>query len=226
MKKRTIVLGKGTLAIQIADWFRRSAAHDLIQVVPVIPEPTWTDSFVAWAEETGVPFVASGRYEDIEGVMAADWRVDLAFSVTYSHILPEWFIDRCSRILNLHNGPLPRYRGVSPINWALKNGERTHGVTIHELTAGIDAGPIVAQLQYSIYPEFDEVVDVYRRALAYGRALFEQTMPLLDRISGLPQDESLATYYSRAHDRLLGERRRFTKRESLDARSEAVVRAR
>lgn len=211
---RTIVLGKGTLAIQVAEWFRTSTEHELVQVVPVIPEPEWTDSLLTWAHGHGVRAVESGRYDDIEGVHDADWGIDLAFSVFYDKIIRPSFISRCGRILNLHNSPLPRYRGVSPINWALKNGERQHGVTIHEVTPGIDDGPIVAQLEYSIYPEIDEVEDAYRRALHYGRVLFEQTMPILDRIEPTPQDESAATYYGAVQNELLGERRNFRRSEA------------
>ena len=143
--KRAIVLGKGALAVQIAQWFLRSEAYSLTGVVPVIPEPTWTDSLVAWARGHDVPYVESGDY----GELAAEDDqpvAELGISVFYDRILTAAFIARFDRLLNLHNGPLPRYRGVSPINWALKNGERSHGVTIHEVTPGIDDGPIVAQL--------------------------------------------------------------------------------
>jgi methionyl-tRNA formyltransferase len=212
--KEVILLGKGSLAIRIADWFVHSPEHSLRLVVPVVPEPQWTESFVAWSERAGVPYVPSGHYADIEGVREDGWRVDLAFSVFYDRILPEWFIAACDRILNIHNSPLPRYRGVSPINWALKNGEQSHGVTIHEITPGIDDGPVVAQVEYSIYPELDEVRDVYERGLAYGWTLFEQTMPILDRVSSRPQDESRATYYRAADNDQLGERRGFTREAS------------
>ena len=98
--------------------------------------------------------------------------------------------------MNLHNGPLPKYRGYSPINWALKNNEREHGVTIHEITPGIDDGPVVSQLKYSIYPEFDEVIDVYKRSIEYGWTLFQQTMPLLDKIEARQQVHSDMSYYT------------------------------
>ena len=142
---RVVVLGKGTLAIRVADWFRRSEAYELRTVVPVVPEPAWTDSLLGWSEAAGVEHVPSGDYRDLASE-EGDWATDLAVSVFYDRILPDWFIRRCGRILNIHNGPLPRYRGVSPINWALKNEERLHGVTIHEITPGIDDGPIVAQI--------------------------------------------------------------------------------
>lgn len=215
--KRVIVLGKGDLAIRVSEWLLDDPAHDLRCVVPVVPEPTWAASLRDWALRHNVPIVASGRYQDVDGAMGDGAVFDLGVSVFYDKIIRQWFIDRCSRILNIHNSPLPRYRGVSPINWALRNGESEHGVTIHELEAGIDTGAVVAQVRYSIYPEFDEVVDVYRRSLEHAWTLFRHTMPLLDRIVAIPQDDALATYYSRDMDSQLGERRSFTRAESTAA---------
>lgn len=216
MQRQAIVMGKGTLAIRIAQWFLDSPNYELIHVVPVMPEPAWTDSLARWADEHGIAYPTSGDYRDIPAASDPYHVFDLVFSVFYNKIIKSDFIARCRRILNLHNGPLPRYRGVSPINWALKNGETKHGVTIHEITPGIDDGPIIAQIDYSIYPAFDEVIDVYRRALEYGWVLFQQTMPLIDRIEPQPQDPTRATYYSAHQNQLLGERRSFTRHESLN----------
>jgi methionyl-tRNA formyltransferase len=217
MPKNVILLGKGTLAIRVAEWFHASPDYELARIVPVIPEPAWTDSLSDWGRAHGIPLVESGHTKDIPNVKDEDWHIDLAFSVFYDRIIKAWFIDKCGRILNLHNGPLPRYRGVSPINWALKNEEAMHGVTIHEITPGIDDGPIVGKIEYSIYPEFDEVGTVYPRALEYGWLLFQQTMPLLDQIQAKPQDEAKALYYDATKNSLLGERRFFTKAQSLAA---------
>jgi methionyl-tRNA formyltransferase len=206
-----VVLGKGTLAIRVADWFLGNDDYELRRIVPVVPEPQWTDSFIEWADEHSVPSAESGNFADCaDGPVA-----DLGISIFYDKILPAEFIDRFGRLLNLHNGPLPRYRGVSPVNWALKNGERSHGVTIHEITPGIDDGPIVAQVEYSIYPAIDEVEDVYARALEFGWTLFEQTLPILHRIKACEQDHSQATYYSAAENHLLDDRSRFTRALSL-----------
>jgi methionyl-tRNA formyltransferase len=71
-----------------------------------------------------------------------------------------------------------------------------HGRAIHEITPGIDDGPIVSQLTYSIYPETDEIRDVYTRTLAYAWTLFEQTIPMLDRIDAGTQNPALATTYT------------------------------
>jgi methionyl-tRNA formyltransferase len=207
--KTTVVLGKGDLAIRVADWFRTSPEHELAAVVPVVPEPTWTSSMVQWCKQHNVPFVETGHFDDLPTVLEADTSIDLAVSVFYDKIIRQHFIDACAKIINLHNGPLPRYRGVSPINWALKNNESEHGVTIHEITAGVDDGPIVSQVKYSIFPELDEVEDVYKRALAFGWTLFEQTIPMLDTITPKTQDESQALHYTKKNDHDLGDRAGF-----------------
>ena len=222
--KRVIVLGKGALAIRVADWFRGRSEYRLRCVVPVIPEPGWTDSLVEWSTNHRVPIIATGDHADVPDPGEGGSVCDLAISIYYDRIIRSSFIGRCGRVLNLHNGPLPRYRGLAPINWALKNGERTHGVTIHEVALQVDAGPIVAQVSYDIHPEFDEVIDVYRRALEYGYTLFEQTMPILDRISPSPQDEDDATYYSAADQNYLGDRRDFTRKSSLHPKENERVR--
>jgi methionyl-tRNA formyltransferase len=213
--QRVIVLAKGDLGIRVADWFLKSPDYKLQAIVPVIPEPTWTLSLKTWAQNNNVPIIESGHYKDIENSANDDWNIDLAVSIFYDKIIKEWFIKKCKRILNLHNGPLPKYRGYSPINWALKNNEREHGVTIHEITPGIDDGPVVSQLKYSIYPEFDEVIDVYKRSIEYGWTLFQQTMPLLDKIEARQQVHSDMSYYCSAQNHLLEERRSFRKQDSL-----------
>lgn len=215
MRKKVIVMGKGVLAIRICKWFLRSSDYELIQVVPVIPEPKWTKSLIEWAKKNKIPFVKSGCFNDIAEVRKADWDVELVVSVFYDRIIKKWFIKKCKKIINLHNGPLPRYRGVSPINWALKNNEVKHGVTIHEITPGIDDGAIISQLEYSVYPEHDEVADVYKRSLEYGWVLFKLTMPMLDKITPRPQDSTKSTYYNLSQNSLLKERRYFTKKESV-----------
>jgi methionyl-tRNA formyltransferase len=197
--KTILVLGKGELAIRACE-IAVASGYFVAGVVPVEPEPEWTASLVEWARDYGVPTVA---LDDAP-------TVDVALSVYYDRILsPEW-IARRGRALNLHNAPLPLYRGVNPINWALKNGEATHGVTLHEVVEEIDAGPIVAQVTFPIWPDVDEVRDVYRRCVAYGRRLLSDVLPILDRLPAVPQ-EGATTYYTRDEASLLEERAGWTR---------------
>jgi methionyl-tRNA formyltransferase len=54
---------------------------------------------------------------------------------------------------NLHPGPLPRYAGLNSVSWAIYRGEKTHGVSLHKMEAGIDTGPIVSQEMFEIASE-------------------------------------------------------------------------
>lgn len=202
---KTILLGKGNLAIKIGEWFLKSPKYELICVIPDVPEPTWNDSLIQWCQNNKMRYLESGDYRYfIE-------KIDLAISVFYGKIIKKEFIDRCGKIINLHNGPLPKYRGVRPINWALKNRETTHGVTIHQITPGIDDGPIYGQVIYPIYPEIEEVLDVYVKSLYYGYQLFLDVISKLDKITPIEQDHSLATYYSNKENYLLKERESWTR---------------
>ena len=50
-KKQVIVMGKGSLAVKIANWFLKSTEYDLVLVIPNMPESSWTVSLKDWAQE-------------------------------------------------------------------------------------------------------------------------------------------------------------------------------
>jgi hypothetical protein len=81
------VLGKGKLAIKVAQWFYNHKEYELLLIVPVIPEPNWTTSISEWAAKNKIPIVKSGHYKDIP----FDIKIDLAISVTYDKIIKKSF---------------------------------------------------------------------------------------------------------------------------------------
>ncbi|MGA5558838.1 formyltransferase family protein [Streptomyces lavendulocolor] len=121
-----------------------------------------------------------------------------------------------SGVAVLRAGRLPQYRGARPVNWALLNGESIHGVTIHAIDAGIDSGPVFAQALFSIWPEIDEVRDVWERSMRHARLLISDTLPRLDRIAPrLQAEERAVTHYMR-ENHLLGERADWTRATSVN----------
>ena len=134
--KRVAVFGKGSLSISVCEYILNSSNHELVCVVPVMPEPEWTDSLFSWCYENKINGVSSGEYKQ-----ADPDSFDLGISVFYDKIFSSDYIGRCQRLINIHNSPLPKYRGMAPINWALKNKEQEHGVTIHDILPGVDDGP-------------------------------------------------------------------------------------
>jgi methionyl-tRNA formyltransferase len=106
---------------------------------------------------------------------------------------------------------LPKYRGVNPINWALKNGENKHGVTLHLIDEGIDTGPIVDQEIFNINQEM-EVIDVYNLCIENGKKLIDNNLMELDVISAVSQSIDNISYYSKKDYDLLGDRKEFRRK--------------
>jgi methionyl-tRNA formyltransferase len=204
--KTVAVLGKGSLAIAIAHWFRKSPRWDLQAVLPVDPEPDWGASFKSWADVRRVPITCWNCFSANEY-----GPYDLVMLVGYDKILKHDVIQFHKRVLNVHFSLLPKYRGMRPVNWALKNGEREHGVTIHEVTPGIDDGPILIQKSFSINPTFDEVEDVYLMCKLAAIDCFLKLMDTYNLIVPQSQDHDAATYYSKDDIAKLGDRSGWTR---------------
>lgn len=116
------------------------------------------------------------------------------FFISYNKIIdPKIF--KSANLINYHASPLPKYRGGSPVNWAIINGEEEFGVSIHELIKSPDAGPILIQEYFSI-KNFDYFQVTERVNQAYVR-LSKLILSSMDVFweNRLPQDERLVSYY-------------------------------
>ncbi|MFD9516278.1 formyltransferase family protein [Streptomyces sp. NPDC059979] len=112
------------------------------------------------------------------------------------------------RILNIHNGLLPRHRGLPSVAvlFALLHGDAEYGATAHEVDAGIDTGPVLAEHRFPIGPE-DRYHHVMLRGIRACHALFEQILPAVAAGTAHPAARAAAAepsaYYGlRALDRL------------------------
>ena len=94
-------------------------------------------------------------------------------------------------MLNVHPSMLPRWRGAAPIERAIMAGDTGTGVSIMQVTAGLDSGPVCAQRSERIQPE-DTYGTLAPRLAELGGALLVWT--LAEPRECIEQDESLATY--------------------------------
>jgi len=99
-------------------------------------------------------------------------------------------------VLNCHGALLPKYRGSSPINWAIINGEKYSGCSIIKIDEGIDTGPILEQEKYEIGIN-DTVLTIHEKTFEiFPRLLLKALRKIeLEDYKGQVQDESKATYY-------------------------------
>lgn len=96
---------------------------------------------------------------------------------------------------NLHPGPLPYYAGMNAPSWAILNGEKQHGVTLHWMEAGIDTGHIAYQALFDL-KETDTGLSVSTQCVRQGLSLIKQLLATAtDEIPRLEQDFSQRHYY-------------------------------
>ena len=116
--------------------------------------------------------------------------------VSYGKIIPQIVIDLFSPgIINLHPSLLPLYRGPSPIESTIKNGDSQTGITIMKLAAGMDSGPIYTQIVYPL-DGTETRPQLYEALAEVGTTALISALPaILDgSLTATAQDESRATY--------------------------------
>lgn len=118
--------------------------------------------------------------------------------VSYGKIIPQSTIDLFTPgIINVHPSLLPKYRGPSPIESAIINGDAQTGVTIMQLSAAMDAGPTYA-VQIHPLTGNETRPELYRTLASIGAKLLIDTLPSIldDTLKPEPQRDADATYCS------------------------------
>jgi methionyl-tRNA formyltransferase len=100
-----------------------------------------------FAEERSLPFFRHVNVNSSEFLKTAcEFAADIHVSVSCDQIIKKDLLSVAPKgFINCHAGALPFYRGRSIINWALINGEKKLGVTVHYIDEGIDTGDIIVQ---------------------------------------------------------------------------------
>jgi methionyl-tRNA formyltransferase len=94
--------------------------------------------------------------------------------------------------LNIHASLLPRWRGAAPIQRAIQAGDRISGVSIMQMEAGLDTGPVLSRAQMPIDAE-DTAATLHDRLAALGAKLLLETLPRLPMV-GEAQAKTGVTY--------------------------------
>lgn len=119
---------------------------------------------------------------------------DLNVVVAYGQIIPSSIIYLPKyNSINVHFSILPKYRGASPVQWAILNGEKKTGITIFELNEKMDEGDILKQEEIDILPD-EGAAELEARLALKGAELLTETIAKIDEITPHKQDHSIATY--------------------------------
>jgi methionyl-tRNA formyltransferase len=123
-------------------------------------------------------------------------RIELNIVVAYGRILQEEIIEEPSfGSVNLHASLLPKYRGPSPLEAALLNGEKKTGITLQKMHRQMDAGDIIIQQEIPV-DEYDTAGDLLEKVMAVCPAfIVDGTKRFISgELGPVPQDEASATY--------------------------------
>lgn len=116
--------------------------------------------------------------------------------VSYGNIIPQAIIDLFTPgIINVHPSLLPKYRGPSPIESAILHGDAETGVSIMQLSAAMDAGPVYATKKHALLGT-ETRPELYHALADVGTNLLLETLPTIiaGDLTATPQDEANASY--------------------------------
>jgi len=126
----------------------------------------------------------------------SELKAEVGVIVAYGRILKKETINVMKKgWINFHPSLLPKYRGPSPIQWAILNGDRITGITTTFLEEKMDAGDIILQKKIKI-KENDTFGKLKRIIENEGCKLLMDTLDLVEKgnVKTIVQDDSLATY--------------------------------
>jgi len=175
--------------------------HDVVAVWTQPDRPSGRGNKVSFspvkelALENNIPVHQPTKLKNEESKqLFASHNADVAIVVAYGRILPTEFLTTPKRgCINVHFSLLPRYRGASPVNWAIINGETETGVTTMFIEPTLDTGPILLQESTTIGRD-ETATDLMTRLAETGADLLGKTLSGLDDLTPREQNHDAATF--------------------------------
>jgi methionyl-tRNA formyltransferase len=161
-------------------------------------ENLFFDSMAEAAGSGGIPCYMPENINSPEWVsLIKELAPDIIFSFYYRNMISSEIlgIPRLGAV-NLHGSLLPKYRGRCPVNWALVNGEKETGVTLHYMVDKPDAGDIIAQGKIPILFT-DTAYSLHKKMEQEAVLVLDKTWQLIkeERNERIPQDLSVGSYF-------------------------------
>ena len=140
-----------------------------------------------WAQKNNVPFIQPEKITpsafDTSPLLRGrtgrghDDSIDLFVVVAYGKILPEAIINMPALgTINIHYSLLPKYRGASPVESAILNGDTETGISIQQMEFKMDTGPIIAEEKVAIGQD-EKTPELRKRLIKIGGDFLVKTLP-------------------------------------------------
>lgn len=180
---RVVFFGTPEFSAQFLSAFLADSSFDVVGVVCQPDEPVGRKKVLTapptkvLALANSIPVFQPTRLKDETFLSAIDaLHADAAVIVAYGRILPKILLDRIPLgFVNVHPSLLPKYRGPSPMQAAIANGDRTTGITIMKIDEGMDTGPILAQESLNLAPR-ETLESLTKQVVTVGAPLLIKTL--------------------------------------------------
>jgi len=172
---RLIFFGSSKYVIPIIQTLK-SAKSRLNLVLVVTTEQNPSDPIPSYCLENKIPSIFVQQFNNLTMQTIKDAHASFAVLADFGLILPQEVLEVFSKgIINIHPSLLPKYRGPTPVQTAILNGEKVTGVTLIKLDDEVDHGPVLCQKNEKILPD-DTSETLYYRLFKIGSDLLYQNI--------------------------------------------------
>ncbi len=199
---RIVYLGTPDFAVLPLKKLVESGEHEIVGVVTNKDKPVGRKQILTappvkqYALENGLPVYQYSkiRLEGVEDMKAL--KPDLMITCAFGQILSQEILDIAKHgVINIHASLLPKYRGASPIHYAILNGEKKTGITIMKTDIGIDTGDMILQEELEIL-DGETCGSLFERLSVLGAECLMKALPLVENgtVKYIKQDDERATF--------------------------------
>ncbi len=204
MTLRVVFLGSDAIALPLLEWLAGEGAAKA-QLVAVYTQPdrpvgrgqkVQPNAIKTWAQAKGLPVYQPEKITEETRLQLAALGADLGLVMAYGHILKDAVIATPRLgMLNFHASLLPAYRGASPIQTAVAQGEPETGVSLMRIVRELDAGP-VADVERVPIEARDTALDIEAKLAVCCVPLLSRAFPKIadGTLSFREQERAQATF--------------------------------
>lgn len=169
---KVVFMGEKPLAKKCLQYLRRLKDVEILGVCTRKPTKNvwWGEQVVRkYCIAKGIPIIERKKILEFE-------EVDVIISVLYPFVIEKEILDKAKiAAVNLHQAPLPHYKGCNSVSHAIMNGEKEYGVTLHLMNEELDSGDIIER---KMFPINDDITarELYELADKYCFEVFRRNI--------------------------------------------------
>ncbi|QQS59012.1 methionyl-tRNA formyltransferase [Candidatus Peregrinibacteria bacterium] len=145
------VFGTPQLAANIFEHLRTCKDIEIVSVVTAPDAPAGRGKKLTppavktWAETHSIPVFQPNKPDVATSHKLQEHGAELFLIISYGFLFSTDFLENSPPLWNLHFSLLPKFRGASPVQFAILSGEKESGITVFRITPGLDDGPILGE---------------------------------------------------------------------------------